>query len=123
LYHPRVSEFFLASSCNGYIRYYNKVNTIDRKFKANHDTVAFIKRYNKLFKKYNRPRVILLSAIMETYIVQTSSGKTLEKRKACINYSDLVAPYNDHYKTLFPICAKYGIDSLSVDKNSSKNKE
>ena len=36
---------------------------------------------------------------------------------------DLVAPYNEHYKTLFPICAKYGIDSLSVEQKitSSKN--
>jgi hypothetical protein len=44
-----------------------KLTPLIENLKANHDTVAFIKRYNKLFKKYIR--VILLSAIMETYIV------------------------------------------------------
>lgn len=115
---------FLASSCNGYIRYYNKVNTIDRKFKANHDTIAFIKRYNKLFKKYNPPNSNFAFSKYETYIVYADKyNKNFGERKSLYKLLDLVAPYNQHYKTLFPICAKYGIDSLSVEQKieSSKN--
>jgi hypothetical protein len=115
---------FLASSCNGYITYYNKANTIDRKFKANHDTVAFIKRYHKLFKKYNPPKSNFAFSKYETYIVYADKySKNFGENKSLYKLLDLVAPYNEHYKTLFPLCEKYGIDSLSVEKKiaSSKN--
>ena len=115
---------FFASSCNGYITYCNKANTIDRKFKANHDTVAFIKRYNKLFKKYHPPKSYFAFSKYETYIVYADKyGKDFGEKKSLYKLLDLVAPYNEHYKTLFPICAKYGIDSLSVEQRivSSKN--
>lgn len=115
---------FLASSCNGYITYYNKANTIDRKFKANHDTITFIKRYNKLFKKYDPPKSNFAFSKYETYIVYADKyGKKFGEKKSLYKLLDLVAPYNEHYKTLFPIYAKYGIDSLSVEQKiaSSKN--
>ena len=115
---------FLASSCNGYIIYYNKANTIDRKLKANHDTIAFIKRYNKLFKKYNPPKSNFAFSKYETYIVYADKyNKNFGEKKSLNKLLDLVAPYKEHYKTLFPICAKYGIDSLSVEQKieSSKN--
>lgn len=119
---------FLASSCNGYITYYNKANTFDRKFKANCDTVTFIKRYNKLFKKYNPPNSYGTFNKYETYIVYADKyGKNFGEKKSLYKLLDLVAPYNEHYKTLFPICEKYGIDSLSVeqkiaDKKNNMNK-
>lgn len=115
---------FVASSCNGYITYYNKANTIDRKFNANHDTVAFIKRYNKLFKKYNPPNSFGADRKYETYIVFADKyNKSFGEKKSLYKLLDLVAPYNEYYKTLFPICAKYGIDSLCVEQkiDSIKN--
>jgi hypothetical protein len=115
---------FSFSSCNGYIRYYNKVNTIDRKFKANHDTIAFIKRYGKLFKKYNPPQSNFAFTKYETYIAYADKyGKNFGGEESLYKLLDLVAPYSEHYKTLLPICAKYGIDSLSVERiiASSKN--
>jgi hypothetical protein len=115
---------FLTSSCNGYIAYYNKANTIKTKFKANHDTVACIKRYSKLFKKYNPPKSNFGFEKYETYIVYADQySKNFGGKKSLYKLIDLVAPYNEHYKTLFPICAKYGIDSLSVEQKiaSSKN--
>jgi hypothetical protein len=115
---------FSFSSCNGYIRYYNKVNTIDRKFKANHDTIAFIKRYGKLFKKYNPPQSNFAFTKYETYIAYADKyGKNFGGEESLYKLLDLVAPYSEHYKTLLPICAKYGIDSLSVERKiaSSKN--
>lgn len=115
---------FFASSCNGYITYYNKANTIDRKFKANHDTVAFIKRYNKLFKKYHPPKSYLAFSKYETYIVYADKyGKDFGEKKNLYKLLDLVAPYNEHYKTLIPLCAKYGIDSLSVEQKIASSKK
>tara|TARA_R110000868_G_C10830985_1_gene759388 strand:+ start:413 stop:1252 length:840 start_codon:yes stop_codon:yes gene_type:complete len=115
---------FLASSCNGYIAYYNKANTIDRKFKANLDTLTFIKRYDKLFKKFNPPNSNFAFSKYETYIVYADKyGKNFGEKKSLYKLLDLVAPYNEHYKTLILLCAKYGIDSLSVEEKiaSSKN--
>ena len=115
---------FLASSCNGYITYYNKANTIDRKFKANHDTVAFIKRYEKLFKKYNPPKSYGTFDKYETYIVFADKySKNFGEKKSLYKLLDLVAPYNKTYKTLFPLCAKYGIDSLSVEQKIASSKK
>lgn len=115
---------FLASSCNGYIRYYNKANTIDRKFKANHDTVAFIERYNKLFKKYNPPNSNFAFSKYETYIIYADKySKNFGEKKSLCKLLDLVAPYNEQYKRLFPICAKYGIDSLSVEQKIDSSKK
>lgn len=115
---------FLASSCNGYITYYNKANTIDRKFKANYDTIAFINRYNKLFKKYNLPKSNLAYKKYETYIVYADKyGKNFGEKKSLYKLLDLVAPYDQHYKTLLPLCAKYGLDSLSVEKRIANNKK
>lgn len=115
---------FLASSCNGYITYYNKANTIDRKFKANHDTVAFIKRYEKLFKKYNPPKSCGTFDKYETYIVFADKySKNFGEKKSLYKLLDLVAPYNETYKTLFPLCAKYGIDSLSVEQKIASSKK
>lgn len=113
----------LTSSCNGYITFYNKANTIDRKFNANHDTIAFIKRYNKLFKKYNPPNSFGTDSKYETYIIFADKyGKNFGEKKSLYKLLDLVAPYNEHYKTLFIICAKYGIDSLSVEQKISSRK-
>jgi hypothetical protein len=115
---------FLFSSCNGYITYYNKANTIDRKFKASHDTVTFIKRYNKLFKKYNPPQSYLAYSKYETYIIYADLyGKNFGEKKSLYKLLDLVAPYNEHYKALYPICAKYDIDSLSVEKKIADSKK
>jgi hypothetical protein len=115
---------FFFSSCNGYIRYYNKANTIDRKFKASHDTIAFIKRYNTLFKRYRVPKSYQAFNKYETYIVYADKyDKNFGGEESLYKLLDLVAPYSEHYKTLLPICAKYGIDSLSVERKiaSSKN--
>lgn len=115
---------FLASSCNSYITYYNKANAIDIKFKANHDTIAFIKRYNKLFKKYNPPKSNFAFKKYETYIIYADKyNKNFGEKKSLYILLDLVAPYNEHYKTLFPICAKYGIDSLSVEQKIENSKK
>lgn len=115
---------FSFSSCNGYIRYYNKANTIDRKFKASHDTITFIKRYNTLFKRYRVPKSYQAFNKYETYIVYADKyDKNFGGEESLYKLLDLVAPYSEHYKTLLPICAKYGIDSLSVERKiaSSKN--
>jgi hypothetical protein len=117
---------FSVFSCKSknYITYYNKVNSIDSVYKINRDTVVFIKRYKKLFKKYNPPTSYGTYSKYETYIVFADKyKKNFGEKKSLYKLLDLVAPYNEHYKTLFPLCAKYGIDSLNVEHKiaSSKN--
>jgi ribosomal protein L33 len=117
---------FSVFSCKSknYITYYNKVNSIDSVYKLNRDTIAFVKRYKKLFKKYNPPTSYGAYGKYETYIIFADKNKkNFGKKKSLYKLLDLVAPYNEHYKTLFPLCAKYGIDSLNVEQKiaSSKN--
>lgn len=115
---------FFATSCNGYVTYYNRANTIDRKFKTDHDTITFIKRYNKLFKKYNPPKSNFAFSKFETYIVYADKyGKNFGDKKSLYILLDLVAPYKEQYKRLFPICAKYGIDSLSLEQKIDSSKK
>lgn len=115
---------FITSSCNSYITYYNKANNIDIKFKDNQDTIAFIKRYDKLFRKYNPPKSNFAFKKYETHIVYADKyNKNFGDKKSLYILLDLVAPYNEHYKTLFPICAKYGIDSLSVEQKIEISKK
>lgn len=117
----------LALSCKSknYITYYNKSNSIDSVYLINRDTIAFLKRYKKLFKKYNPPKSIEAVIKYETFIVFSNKhNKNFGGKKSLYKLLDLVAPFNYHYKTLFPICEKYGIDSLSVENKiaNSKNK-
>jgi ribosomal protein L33 len=116
---------FSASSCKSrnYITYYNKSNTIDSVYKINRDTIAFIKRYKKLFKKYNPPKSYSTFDKYETYIVFSDKySKNFGKKKSLYKLLVLVAPYSEHYKTLIPLCAKYGIDSLSVEQKIADSK-
>jgi len=117
---------FSALSCkSNYIKYHNKANTADSIYKINRDTVAFIKRYKKLFRRYNPPKSNGGFSKYETYIVFSDKyNKNFGGQKSLYKLLDLVAPYNEHYKTLFPLCEKYGIDSLSVEQKitSSKSK-
>lgn len=117
---------FSAFSCKSknYITYYNKANTIDSVYKINRDTIAFIKRYKKLFKKYNPPKSYWTFDKYETYIVFADKySKNFRKKKSLYKLLDLVAPYNEHYKKLFPLYAKYGIDSLSVEQKIASSKK
>jgi hypothetical protein len=56
------------------------------------------------------------------FFLLTNTAKTLEK-KSLYKLLDLVAPYNEHYKTLILLCAKYGIDSLSIEEKIGNNKK
>lgn len=116
---------FSAVSCKSknYITYYNKANSIDSIYKINRDTIAFIKRYKKLFKKYNPPKSNFAFSKYETYIVSADKySKNFGEKKSLYKLLDLVAPYNEHYKTLFPLCEKYGIDSLNVEQKIARSK-
>ncbi|TDE45500.1 hypothetical protein E0I26_05995 [Flavobacterium rhamnosiphilum] len=117
---------FSVFSCKSrnYITYYNKSNSIDSVYKLNRDTIAFIKRYKKLFKKYNPPKSYGTFVKYETYIVFADKySKNFGEKKSLYKLLDLVAPYNEHYKTLFPLCEKYGIDSLSVEQKIASSKK
>jgi hypothetical protein len=46
----------VSGKSRNYITYYNKANSIDSVYKINRETIAFIKRDKKLFKKSNPPK-------------------------------------------------------------------
>ena len=88
---------FSTVSCKSrnYITYYNKANSIDSVYKFNRDTIAFIKRYKKLFKKYNPPKSYAAYSKYETYIVFSDKySKKFGEKKSLYKLLDLVSPYN-----------------------------
>jgi hypothetical protein len=90
-----VSFFAVSCKSKNYITYYNKANTIDSLFKSNRDTIAFIKRYKKLFKKYNPPNSYYAFDKYETYIIfAEKQNKNFGEKKILYKLLDLVAPYN-----------------------------
>jgi len=116
---------FSALSCKSrnYIAYYNKANSIDSIYTINRDTIAFIKRYKKLFKRYNPPQSNGGFSKYETYIIFSDKySKKFGGKKSLYKLLDLVAPFNEHYKTLFPLCEKYGIDNLDVEQKIASSK-
>lgn len=76
---------FSLGSCKSrnYITYYNKANSIDSVYKINRDTIAFIKRYKKLYRKYRyRPAESVKEVEKyETYIILSDKYKKSSEEK------------------------------------------
>ncbi len=110
--------FILFSSCKSkelnYITYYNKVNEIDSIYRFQKDTLAVIKQYKKLFRKYppkNQERI----QEFDTYIkLSDKYHKNFGGKKSLYKLLSLVAPYDNEYKELLWLYKKHGIDSLEV---------
>jgi hypothetical protein len=119
---------FSLGSCKSrnYITYYNKANSIDSVYKINRDTIAFIKRYKKLYRKYRyRPAESIKEVEKyETYIILSDKYKKKFGGKKRLNtVLDLTAPLIKRNKALYPICEKYGIDSSSVELKIASSKD
>ncbi|UHO37506.1 hypothetical protein H5J24_17695 [Chryseobacterium capnotolerans] len=111
---------FLLFSCKNrelnYIDYYNKVYTIDSIHRIHKDTLATIKQYKELFRKYPPVQNERLVEY-ETYIKmadkyhQDFGGiKSLDKLIA------QTGPYWRPESDFFQLYKKYGIDSLQVEQ-------
>jgi hypothetical protein len=117
---------FSLVSCKSrnYITYYNKAYSIDSVYKINRDTIAFIKRYKKLYRKYRPAASIKEVEKYETYIILSDKyNKKFGGKKRLNTVLDLTAPLIKRNKALYPICEKYGIDSFSVERNIASSKD
>lgn len=115
----------LSCKSRNFITYYNKSNTIDSVYDFNGDTINFIRGYKKLYRKYRVPKSNFGFTKYETYIVFSDKlNKKFGGKKSLYKLLGLVAPYNEYYKALLPLCGKYGIDSIIVEQKiaSSKSK-
>jgi hypothetical protein len=75
-----------------------------------------IKKFKKLFQKYE-PRNQELNEEYKTYIeLADHYHKNFGGKESLYKLITLVAPYRNAYKKLYPLCKKYGIDSLEVNQ-------
>lgn len=99
-----------------YIIYYSKVNEIDSIYRMANKPEKAIKKFKRLFQKYD-PKNQELTEEYKTYITLADQhNKNFGGRKSLFKLITLVAPYGHDYKNLYPLCKKYGIDSLEVDQ-------
>lgn len=116
-------SFFILISCRNnkvdYIAYYNSVNSIDSTYRIKNDTLTAIKRFKKLFRKYE-PRNDERMEEYENYIKFSDKyNKNFGSKKSLYKLIPLVAPYwkfKREDSDFFKLYKKYGIDSISVEQ-------
>lgn len=118
--------FSCKSKKLNYINYYNKVYTIDSTLRVNKDTLATIKQYKKLFKKYSPSQNERIEEY-EKYIKYSDRyNKNFGGHKGLDQLIIQVAPYWKYKKedsTFFKLYKKYGIDSISVEQKVAQWKK
>ncbi|MGG5209949.1 hypothetical protein ACQWU4_13550 [Chryseobacterium sp. MIQD13] len=114
-----VSFLSCKSKKLNYIDYYHKVYAIDSMHRINKDTLATIKRYKKLFRKY--PPV--QNERLEEYETYISYADRFHKKFGGIKSLDkLIAQSAPNWKykredqEFFKLFKKYGIDSITVEQ-------
>lgn len=116
-------SILVLTSCRNsrlnYISYYNKVNSIDSTYRIKNDTLAALKQYKKLFKKYP-PKNDERMEEYENYIKFSDKyNRNFGGKKSLYKLIPLVAPYwkfKRQDSDFFRLYKKYGIDSLTVEK-------
>ncbi|WP_336960997.1 hypothetical protein [Chryseobacterium contaminans] len=113
-------SIFLFLSCKNrelnYIDYYNKVYTIDSIHRVQKDTLATIKRYKKLFKKYppvQNERITeyeVYIKMADKYHKNFGGVKSLDKLLA------QTAPYWQPEPVFYRLYKRHGIDSMQVEQ-------
>jgi hypothetical protein len=117
---------FGTVSCKGknYITYYNKANASDSIYKINNDTLVFIKKYKKLYRKYRPGSSIEELQKMEQYIILADKyNKKFGSQKRLNTMLQLTTPLIKTNKALHPIYKKYGMDSLSIQMKIANTKD
>ncbi len=124
-----ISFSFLISCRNNqhdYIAYYNSVNSIDSTYRLKNDTLAAIKKFRKLFRKY-QPRNDERMEEYENYIKFSDKyNKNFGGKKSLYKLIPLVAPYwkfKREDKDFFKLYKKYGIDSITVEQKVTEWKK
>ncbi|MDW9382644.1 hypothetical protein [Chryseobacterium sp. JV558] len=111
--------FLSACKNRNYIDYYNKVYAIDSTLRINKDTLATIKQYKKLFKKYPPSQNDRIEEY-ENYIKYSDRyNKNFGGHRGLDKLITQVAPYWKYKRedsTFFKLYKKYGIDSIAVEQ-------
>jgi hypothetical protein len=118
-----IYPIFYLSLCacknRNYIEYYNKVYAIDSILRVNKDTLATIKQYKKLFKKYPPSQNERIEEY-ENYIKYSDRyNKNFGGHKGLDKLITQVAPYWKYKRedsAFFKLYKKYGIDSIAVEQ-------
>ncbi|KFF07974.1 hypothetical protein [Chryseobacterium luteum] len=114
---------FLILSCKSkklnYIEYYHKVYAIDSAHRAGKDTLATIRQYKKLFRKYPPAQ----NERIEEYEAYIKYADKFNKKFGGIKSLDrLIAQSAPNWKykredqDFFKLYKKYGIDSIGVER-------
>ncbi|MBL1223218.1 hypothetical protein JET18_20405 [Chryseobacterium sp. L7] len=102
-----------------YINYYNKVYAIDSTFRVDKDTLATIRKYRKLFRKFPPVQNERMEEY-ETYIRYADQYHRNFGGKRSLDKLIAQAAPNWKYKRLepdfFKLYKKYGIDSITVEQ-------
>ena len=118
--------FSCKSKTLNYVEYYNKVYDIDSTHRADKDTLATIKNYRKLFRKYLPVQNERIEEY-ETYIkLADQYGKRFGGKKSLDKLVVQAAPnwkYKREDAEFFKLYKKYGIDSLEVEHKVSQWKK
>ncbi|MGX5686948.1 hypothetical protein ACWKWW_20575 [Chryseobacterium cucumeris] len=102
-----------------YITYYSKVNEIDSIYRMADQPEKAIRKFKRLFQKYE-PKNQELTEEYKTYIqLADQYHKNFGGKKSLYKLITLAAPYGNDYKKLYPLCRKYGIDSLEANQKVS----
>ncbi len=105
-----------------YINYYNKALAVDSVFRFHKDTIATIKGYKKLFKKYGKHNQKRLREF-ETYILLCHlKHKNFGGKNSLYQLIDMITPHKEWY-TDYSFFKAYGIDSLEVAARIKKREE
>ncbi|PWN60290.1 hypothetical protein [Chryseobacterium viscerum] len=118
--------FSCKSKKLNYIEYYNKVYAIDSTLKINKDTLATIKQYKKLFKKYPPSQNERIEEY-ENYIKYADRyNKNFGGHRSLDKLIAQVAPYWKYKREdvcFFKLYKKYGIDSITVERKVNQWKK
>ncbi|RLJ23288.1 hypothetical protein CLU97_4523 [Chryseobacterium sp. 7] len=118
--------FSCTSKKLNYIEYYNKVYAIDSTLRVNKDTLATIKQYKKLFKKYHPSQNERIEEY-ENYIKYSDRyNKNFGGHESLDKLIAQVAPYWKYKRedtSFFKLYKKYGIDSITVEQKVNEWKK
>lgn len=109
---------FLALSCKSrnknYVTYYNKVNEIDSIYRIANQPIIAIKKYKKLFRKYEPKNQERIEELQNYIYLSDRFGKKFGGKKTLGKFINTLAPYRNYYQPHLPLFHKYGIDSIEV---------
>ncbi|EJL71243.1 hypothetical protein PMI13_02434 [Chryseobacterium populi] len=99
-----------------YITYYNKVNKIDSIYRMANKPKKAIRKYRRLFRRYEPKNQERINEYANYIILSDQYHKNFGGQQSLYKLLPLIAPYNKQYKDYLKLYKKYGIDSVTVEK-------